>query len=150
MRLEPRVRLLELLGTISVLDAAVLPFPRAPLHLLDAPRGFYDHFVRDALREWAWQEAPLFRADLTGVHRGVDRVATLALHDGRPALAPQKAAALRGILVGATVTADRLKHLPPAVGDAVPRDGTCLYCRAAADSPRHRYWPLAAADGVSG
>ena len=64
--------------------------PRAALHLLDAPRGFYDHFVRDALREWAWQEAPLFRADLPGVHRGVDRVATLALHDGRPALAPQK------------------------------------------------------------
>ena len=71
-------------------------FPRAPLHLLDAPRGFYDHFVRDALREWAWQEAPLFRADLTGVHRGVDRVATFALHDGRPALPPQKAEALRG------------------------------------------------------
>ena len=103
--------------TAEILEPAPA-FPRAPLAILDAPRGFYDHFVRDCLREWAWWEAPLWRADLTGVQQGVDRAATLALYSGKPALSSRDAALLRGLLVGATVTADRLKHVPKAPADA--------------------------------
>ena len=73
------------------------------------PQGYFDHALRDGIRERELRAAAASREECAGVELGVNRAATLALRSkkGKRALPPRE----RGVLDSILVLAPRIqKH----------------------------------------
>ena len=108
------------------------------LSILDVDLGYWQHAVRQSLRESSWRAAAGRRSNLQGIECGVARDATMALLEGGR-LGPHRGDMLRTILADGVWTQER-KQRANMVASAV-----CVHCgEGEVEDHMHMWWRCAA------
>ncbi len=112
------------------------------ISFLDIECGAWEHAIRDAIRLQQWRAGQERRAktgsnDLDGVQSGIDRAATLAMHNHR-ATTPIDKGFLRVIICNGCWTYKRLSEAHPTEFPT----GHCRFCSdpTATENIFHTYW----------
>lgn len=102
------------------------------IHLLHGTDAYFHHILRFVISQYLWSRAAQ-RTSLASLRSGVDKVATLRLHNSRN-LEPYAKGVLRGILADAITTQ---KYLFRSKRAAFP---TCPFCWKDEEDLEHLFW----------